>query len=209
MNDPIKEAERQAQRYWYVDGLSEIAAGGIILLMALYYAIVGWAAPAADSGWLKMVGLLLVLTVSAMLARVLVQALKERITYPRTGYVALRGGSRPKRALLGILAAMLAAVFALAITLAGNNSLVMHLLIPVFPGLFVAYLGYTNRLLRFYPMAIYTLLISVASTYLGLGSIFDSTLFFAAFGLGWLVTGAWGLRGYLASTHPAGTEGEG
>ena len=207
MNDPIKQAERQIQRYWYVDGLSEIAAGGVILVIALYYAILGWAAPADPSGWLMTVGQLVVLVGSAVLARAIVQALKERITYPRTGYVALRRGSTPKRILIAIVAAMLAIVFALAITLA-NSGLVGHLLMPIFPGLFIAYLGYTNGQRRFYPLAIYTLVISVASTYLGLGSLFDSALYFVFFGLGWVVSGAWGLRSYLASTHPPSAEGE-
>lgn len=207
MDDPVRQAEKQAQRYWYVDGLSEIAAGGVILVIALYYAILGWIPVADAAGWLMTVGQLLVLIVSAVLARAIVLALKERITYPRTGYVAMRRGSKPKRVLFGIVAAMLAAVFAMAITLS-NSDLVRHWLIPVSPGLFVAYLGYTNGLRRFYPMAVYTLIISVANTYLGLGPLFDSALFFLAFGLGWLFTGVWGLRSYLANTQPAGSTGE-
>jgi hypothetical protein len=207
MDDPIRQAERQAQRYWYVDGLSEIAAGGVILVIALYYAVLGWVAPLGVSGWLMTVGQLMVLILSTVLARIVVLALKERITYPRTGYMVLRRGSQPKRILLSLLAATLAIIIALVATLA-NSDLVRHFLLPVFPCLFVAYIGYTNGLRRFYPMALYTLVISIGNTYLGLGSLFDSALFFLAFGLGWLVTGAWGLHRYLATTHPAESAGD-
>ena len=45
MDDPIKLAEKQAQRYWYVDGLSEIAAGGVFLAaFGLGWLVIGaWA----------------------------------------------------------------------------------------------------------------------------------------------------------------------
>jgi hypothetical protein len=208
MEDPIRQAEKQAQRYWYVDGLGEMAAGGVILMMALYYAVLGWVAPQDAIGWLMTVGQLGVLVASSVAGRAIVLALKERITYPRTGYVALRRGTRPKRTLIALLAAMVAVVFALAASMMGNSPLVRHWIVPAFPGLFIAYVGYTNGLRRFYPMAAYTVIISIASTFLGMGSLFDSALFFLAFALGWLVTGAWGLHTYLASTRPVETEGE-
>ncbi len=206
MNDPFQQAEKQALRYWYVDGLSEIAAGLILLVIALYYLLLAWLPLDASAGWLATVGQLVVLAVLVVLARLVVQALKERITYPRTGYIALRHGGLPRRAIVAALAVMFAAVFALAVGLS-KNAFVRHWLVPPFPALFVAFMGYTYGLRRFYLMAIYTLLISIASTFLGLGSIFDSAAFLAAFGMGWVVTGAFGLARYLRSTRPVGLEG--
>ncbi len=205
MNDPIQQAEKQALRYWYVDGLSEIAAGVILLIIAIYFFLIDRLPLPDSANWVTNTGELLLLGALVVAAKYAVQALKERITYPRTGYVALRRGSHTQRLVAGAVAALLACVFAVVFSLS-KDAWVRHFIIPLFLALFVVFMGYTYSVRRFYVMAVYTLLIGILSTYLGFRTLFDSGLFLAAFGLGWLLTGAWGLRSYLGSTRAAALE---
>ena len=40
MSDPVQEVKRQTQRYWYIDGLTELGAGALILLLGLLYLLI-------------------------------------------------------------------------------------------------------------------------------------------------------------------------
>ncbi len=90
MSMPITPPGRRAAAYWFVDGLPEMAFGLPLLLFGL---LAVWATargnPHGWEVWLPvgvMLSYLLVLVMFIMHRRVL-DALKARVTYPRTGYV--------------------------------------------------------------------------------------------------------------------------
>jgi len=88
MNE-IAAAQRRATGYWFVDGLAEIAGGTATLLVgALLYLAVRTGVEGLAT--VAMGVLIVAFPVSAWVVRVL----KERITYPRTGFVAYAPPSR-------------------------------------------------------------------------------------------------------------------
>lgn len=84
---PIDSPGRRAAAYWFADGLPEIAFGfALFILGALGIA---WGVPHWRNGWMGMGFVLaeLLLLVMLVMHRRILDALKARITYPRTGYV--------------------------------------------------------------------------------------------------------------------------
>ncbi len=205
MNDPIKLAEKQTMRYWYVDGLTEMATGVLLACLALLNLVRWRLGPGSTSDWLQVLGQPLLIVVGALLSRVIVSRLKESLTYPRTGYIAYRSGPRRLRLLYTLLAAVVAVGVALLLA-----SLRIAWLTQLLPSLLVALLtaqvGYSYGLKRFYLLAVYTALAGAPLAALKLGDTPMLVAFLGALSLGWLASGAWTLRSYLAHTQPAGEE---
>jgi hypothetical protein len=112
MRNDIDRAEQRARQYWYDDGLTEIATGCVFVAVgALFLAeAVGLVASGFSS-----LGLIVVVFAGVLLGRWLVRVAKERITYPRTGFVQYRLRARGMGARLatGAVGAILAATVAL------------------------------------------------------------------------------------------------
>ena len=119
MPNPLFEARIRAQRFWYRDGLSEIAVA-IILLLQVGWLLVG--APGnSRSSWYVPATLIymLLLVAFAVCAPRIMAAMRERITYLRGGYVHESG--RKRRVVVGMVLALLAIVSsALALRYAGR-----------------------------------------------------------------------------------------
>jgi hypothetical protein len=111
MNDPIDQAVSRTRRYWYVDGLNEIALGGLCLLLGIYFQVQGNLQITALLREMLGIGLVLIIIGTIFLLNKAVKFLKERITYPRTGYVGYRQPSTIRRLATGLLAAAIASAF--------------------------------------------------------------------------------------------------
>jgi hypothetical protein len=116
----IRAAERRAHRYFYEDGLTEIALGIVFLLLGGYFfAEVFLAEGTLLKTFLDAGFVLLIVSAGFIVGRV-IRYLKLRITYPRTGYVsykkkALGPGRRWAAMLLStFVAGALAVLFASA-----------------------------------------------------------------------------------------------
>jgi hypothetical protein len=98
--DPLLQARFRARGYWYRDGLSEIMVG-IILLQQLGGNLI------IASGYLPgMVIYFLLLFAFAIYARRILDAVRERITYRRSGFV--HELARRRRIVAGMVLALLA-----------------------------------------------------------------------------------------------------
>jgi hypothetical protein len=103
MEKQIETAVKRGRAYWFVDGFAEMGAGILFLLLGIGVLLRGWigregflswfASAAIDIGIFKAVAIL-----TAILA---VWWLKDRFTYPRTGYV--RGNRVPPVVILTFL----------------------------------------------------------------------------------------------------------
>jgi hypothetical protein len=151
-----------------VDGLNELGVGVLIFSLGLLYLAMGVIGPGDVSDRLLLFGEPALLVGGWLGVSWGVKRLKERITYPRTGYIAylrLRGPRRWARIFLTML---LAAGFAVGLTFVGR--LGGNSLLPVLIGLIVAgvlaYLGYEFKLRRFYGLAV-CVLVSVGGTFAG------------------------------------------
>lgn len=91
--DPL----RRAYSHWYQDGLGELVQAFIFFMLGLYYLLV-WRLP-AGSPQAAFFPILLpfVIIIVAVVGRWLLGCLKERITYPRAGYVSYRRDSLSRK----------------------------------------------------------------------------------------------------------------
>lgn len=210
MKNPVNEWMQRPLRYWYIDGLSEMAAGLLFVLIALlYFSVTLFPEDSSMSNWLLGIGQPALILLAGWGLRKAVNALKERVTYPRTGYVEYRqptGNRRwPRLILLGLVSGLVAAVVAL---LAGRlTARLIPLLIGIILAAYLVYMTANSGVIRLYINAAFTFLIGLAVTVLNPPEELLMVCFMAAFGLLWLITGAITLVRYLGSTRPL-EEGE-
>ncbi|GAP09087.1 hypothetical protein BECAL_00226 [Bellilinea caldifistulae] len=199
MKSPLETAQKRTRRYWYEDGLSEMAAGAVILLMALINLAIALLAPAGWKGWLSAVGLPVMVIGGGVLARLLVARLKERLTYPRTGYIRYPRPKPTRR----FLSAGIAIGVALIVTImsAWFSAAQTERLIPALTGLLTAILilsiGASIGLVRFYLLAVWQFGFGLLGSRLNLPAPYDLVLFFGALGIGLFISGGITLLGYL------------
>jgi hypothetical protein len=89
MDEQVQRARERARRYWYEDGFAELLVGGFLLLVGTTGLVRRLDLSPALTDLLNGARIALVLA-CALAVRGVVRALKERVTYPRTGYVAYR-----------------------------------------------------------------------------------------------------------------------
>ncbi|MBN1287153.1 MAG: hypothetical protein JXB47_17265 [Anaerolineae bacterium] len=223
MNPDIDKMAQRTRRYWYEDGLVEIAAGGVflwgttvILVSAAIAAVLG--APAA---LVVAAGLIFLTTVGAMTVakgvRRAVNAVKNRVTYPRTGYVAYRAPKAIKRSPAGMIGLAILTVAGSVIVAAGLGVLARRLpdwalSMPVSEGvlfgLLLALLGYRLGLARFYVLAALSALVGagVALT-TDPYNLLSAAVYFGAMGIVLIGSGGLALRDYLRQ-NPLPADGD-
>src|SRR6266508_3231018 len=94
METKLSDVEQRVKSYWYTDGIGELAGGGLILLIGLYFAGQEWLPEGSVGRTLLESSLALLLIGGAAVTRWLVNALKARLTYPRTGYVEYQASQK-------------------------------------------------------------------------------------------------------------------
>ena len=113
MTDPLRDARIRAQRFWYLDGLTEIVAGIVQLLMSAWLLV---SAPGnSTSSWFlpAAVSYILLLVALAICAPRIMATLRERITYPRSGYVDHGESQRKRSIVVALVVALLSTVVGL------------------------------------------------------------------------------------------------
>jgi hypothetical protein len=92
MNVQIETTMKRARAYWFIDGFTEIAMGGMFIVLAIAMFISRNTSQTPFLSWLLSVtGKIVILKAVSLLIVVLaLWWLKDRFTYPRTGYVKNR-----------------------------------------------------------------------------------------------------------------------
>lgn len=203
----INRAAKRTLQYWYVDGIVELVLGGLLLLLALYFGVIAILPEDSNLGSLLLAALLLVLVVVGVVKQKLIGLLKERLTYPRTGYVAYPRQDKKRRGLtvlftigMGMLVAVLFA--STPASLAWIPAVSGWLI-----GAYWLYQGHRLGLLRFYALAGLSAVTGTAITLVGLGGARGLPLFYAVIGLASLVTGGITLWAYLRQATLQSDEG--
>jgi hypothetical protein len=115
MDTSISDVEKRITRYWFSDGLAELSGGGMLLLIGVYFASQEWLPRGSALRGMLEAGLALLLVGGFVVTRKAINAIKLRLTYPRTGYVEYRSSknSAARRwATMGIAAAVSAMLVA-------------------------------------------------------------------------------------------------
>ncbi len=203
----IKSVMRKTQRYWFEDGFYDMGFGAFILAIGILF-VAETLTPPGSPLWLVWgLGSPILLIGGAIVMAKGVRLLKERITYPRTGYVSYerpRGTSRVVRALAaGIISAGLAA----AIIITQRNWLSLAVILGFVYGAVFTYIGLRFSLGRYLALALWSLLLGLALAPLSLPTNPAGAIFHLGTGVAWLLSGWVTYRRYIAHA-PLAQEGD-
>ena len=202
MKDDLDKSKQRAYRYWYVDGLSEMGFGLICLVLGGYFWLQGHLAPDSWLSQMLIVFLVLFILGCGYLFAKVVAAIKNRMTYPRTGYVAY---PRPRRRFNWLAALLGMGISALSVIvlnkLPGSTAW-----IPAISGIVFAIvmlvIGLRMGLVRFYLQGLFSLALGGGLSLAGIGDINGLSIFYAGVGAALLLAGGWVLLIYLRKTNP-------
>ena len=212
MEDRMMDIERRIKRYWYSDGIAEISVGGMFILLGLYFAVQGYFGEDSTVSVILQVGMVLVMLAGFFVTQWLVNTLKARLTYPRTGYVEYRvkdNDAKQRRYVVMAVAAMIAIASMVLINYIRDlDSMVLGtgFLIGV---IFVVLRGKSSGVTRFYFLGGFSLLIGIVLSFDNLSQAYNLGLFYGLLGVALLVSGGLVLRRYLSDNPiPSDTERE-
>ncbi len=205
----VDEVRKRTERYWYEDGIWEISFGlAIAVLAGVNFLVVSLAKTNFPAGILVLLQVASIGIVFLLVGR-LVRFLKERITYPRTGYVCYHKPaplSRARRILVMVLLATgLSALIGL-LSAFGVVATSVALITGIILGTALVYLGVHFDLMRMFVLAALTLALGGAVALLPVGESFGTAFFFGGFSLLFLFSGAGALWSYLRRTQSAGAD---
>ena len=207
-NNDMKQIEQRVKRYWYSDGIAELASGGLFVLLGLYFWLqVIFGEGSLISVFLQVI-LVLVMIAGFIGVRWLVNTLKARLTYPRTGYVEYRVDDREVRQRRWIIVAAAALVAAMSITFEAYirdlDSVV--LITGILAGIiFIALRGKSSGLKRFYALGGLAIALGIVLSLSTLSQIKNFAMFFSLLGIVIVTSGALVLRRYL-NENPVSAE---
>ena len=193
---------QRTYRYWYEDGLTEIGTGCLFILIGLLFLVESILPVNSPLQGISAFGLPVLVIGGMWVGRYVLRALKSRLTYPRTGYVAYRRQSSGRRWSAFLVAGGIGALVAV-LFIATPASLAW---IPLLDGVAIAivllFLGYKVGLIRFYILAAISALAGAALSLSGIDDTAGTAAYFAGMGVALVASGVFALRTYLAETQP-------
>jgi uncharacterized membrane protein YeaQ/YmgE (transglycosylase-associated protein family) len=201
MSVNVDDLMRKTKSYWYEDGLAEILAGVVFVAISLLL-LADWATPAdSPAKWIWTPGFMLVMIICILSGRRVIAWLKERITYPRTGYVAYRQERRssgvPRAVVAGILGAAVSLAMSGAVIYRHDIARLAPLLMGAAIAVFLVRIVSDIGLLRFYALAIWAVIEGLSLTLLTSDSDLSIALFYLLLGLATTAAGGVTLIRYL------------
>ena len=200
MNNNLSDVEQRVKRYWYTDGIGELMGGGMFLLLGLYFALQQYVGDQSLVGGILQASLILVLIGAVFIGRRIINNLKTRLTYPRTGYVEYRANDKNmlwKRILTFAIAmgvAMAAVVIARRFDAIDSMVAITGVLVSV---ILLVKQGWSSSVGRFYALSALSLILGIALSVSGLASGYNLGVFYGLMGIAFAVSGGLTLRRYL------------
>jgi hypothetical protein len=200
MQNNLTDVEQRVKRYWFKDGLGELVGGAMILLIGLYFVGQVWLPEGSMGRTLLQSSLALLLIGGALATRWLVNALKARITYPRTGYVEYEPG--PKNTPSGRVFTVGIAISVSALLVIFGRSFGSFNWLPGFTGLlfgvvFMILRARSNGVGRFYVLGTFCVILGMALSFSGLPMAYSLGLLYGLTGIVSMVSGGITLLRYL------------
>lgn len=206
MQSDLSGVERRVKRYWFTDGIGELIGGGMLALLGIYFALQQFLEKFLTGSSLTTLLLqngffLLVFIGGWSIAQRLINSLKTRLTYPRTGYVEYR--TNPERTskgwwiLYAVLSAALSAFIVLLAYLLRFFDAVAAVTGLIGAWVFVIMRARSSGLTRFYVLAGISLALGFVLSVSGLPVGYNAGLFYGLMGICVSVSGGWTLRRYL------------
>ncbi len=196
----IQETEQRIRTYWFEDGWAELVGGVVLMLLGLFFVGQGLLPSGSLAQSLFSPGLVLALLAGGLATRWVVNAMKTRFTYPRTGYVSYRidrAHARRRQLIAGGVGAVMAAMLVVVAFQVGSTAWV-----PAISGLLVGcILIYMKARLsgvrRFYVLAAFAVVLGFLLSFGNIVLEFRLALFYGLLGLVFVGSGVSQLRRYL------------
>ena len=198
MTDTIEKIIRRTYRTFYDDGLVELALGTLFIAVGIWLSFWSGIASASFSGLLLALGLPALILGGILIFNKVIKRLKERITFPRTGYVSYRQDQNAQSRWLPLATAVFLVVTIVFLPDSFNR---IQFVAGMLLGAILLYMGYRVSVRRFYFDGMIALVLGVGLTLLEFEEIQAMALLFVGSGLVLLITGALALILYLRQ-HP-------
>ena len=206
MKDSIDSLQQHTQQYWNIDGLAEIAIGVFFLLLSLNFFGILLLPNGLVRLFLGVAGAPLLVILALWAGKRGVEALKTRLTYPRTGYLAYRRPSKKHRWIS----------LAIGVVITGSLLLLIYVFnlksgawMPLADGIILGMLLLLiNRgLLRFYLLAAASFLSGFLLAYANAAGNLGHAAFYCLMGSALVLSGSLTLCSYL-NENPSAAEDE-
>lgn len=198
MNNQINEIIRRTYRYYYEDGLVEMALGGLFAVLGLALWFFGLMPLSGRWGGMFVLGMLVIIFGGAFGIKRMIGVLKERVTYPRTGAVTYK--NQPST---GRWAVILGAAVLVLVTYFLPEQ---YRSSPVMEGallcLILAFMGTRVGLVRLQAGAGLPLAVGIFAGYASLNDLIGGALVFGLTGLELVLFGIVALTRYLRENPP-------
>ncbi len=204
MKDPnLKQIQKRAFQYWYQDGLVEIAFGLLCFLLAAYFYLQETYPKDSPLDFLIEIGFIVIILGSSFLVTRLVLILKNRLTFPRTGYIAFHPKPKKRGWIAGLVGMTIGGLVSVIVLQTPASLNWMTAITGIIFALVWLYVGLRLGLLRFQLIALSSGIIGVWLSLAHLGDTMGLGIFYGLIGLLMLISGGITLWFYLRSTSPA------
>lgn len=197
----LERIEKRTIQYWFEDGIFEISLGVFLLLLALVFLGFTLAPRGSTLNFVLGVGFLPAFLLGAWIMKKLTRYLKEKLTYPRTGYVSYRkqpaGKRRARAVIVGGMAAMLASLSALVFSHRYGGFAIFPVVSGLAFGLALGFIALRSGLARVAGVAVLSALAGVLLGLAGWPEMKALTVFYAVLAVALIVSGLAGCRLYL------------
>lgn len=200
MNDKLLDVEKRVKRYWYSDGIAELSLGGMFLLLGVYFGLQGYLGEDSQASVIMQVGLFVIVFAGIVGVGWVVNTLKARITYPRTGYVEYRKDGQDikqrRNIFIGVALALVAASIILFDFFRNLDSMILGTGVLV-GAVFIALRGKSTGATRFHVVGVFSILLGVTLSLDKLPQEYNLALFYGLFGIVVMISGGIVLLRYL------------
>ncbi len=197
--DQIGQVMRQTQRYWYEDGFNDMGFGAFILAIGLLFVVQALTPPGSPLWLVWGLGGPLLIVAGGLVVSKVVRTLKERITYPRTGYVSYERARGTARVVRLLAAALIAATVSAGIIVVQKNWLTVPVIFGFVYMAVFSFVAYRFGLRRYFVLALWSLALGLALASLGLTTDQAGAIFHVGTGAALLIAGWLTYRRYIAS----------
>jgi hypothetical protein len=199
----LRQVSLRTRRYWYYDGLAEVAAGALLLLVGLYFLAQELLTRASAPGWILPALQILVVLLALLLTQA-TRILKDHFVHGRTGFVSYSSQAAARRWFARLLSAVIAG--GIASLLMRSPSLLPWL--PALIGLLVGgallWIGVRLEVFRFQLLAAVSASLGVLAALAGVSPDLQASIYFGGMGLAVVLAGLLAFRRYLRVTAPGG-----
>ena len=210
MQSNLSDVEQRIKRYWYTDGIGELIGGGMFILLGIYFALQELLGQNSMIGGILQAGLVLVMIGGMFIGRRLINTLKARLTYPRTGYVEYQVDERNltgRRILTALLAFAISALTMVFVRLFDFFDAIVAVTGFAVGLILVILRAKVSGLGRFYILGAISIMLGLALSVSGLPNGYSLGLYYGLIGASFIISGGLTLRRYLEE-NPLPVDGE-